>query len=185
MSANPLKVKGKKCKSCLKFFTPTRPMQTTCCIDCAIQYSNKPKVQKAYKMEKKKELMEKYPDKAKWLKLAQTVVNKYVRLRDQEKPCISCKHSGDRQFHAGHFIPQGNNQQLRYYTLNIWKQCSICNNYLSGNLVPYRANMIEKLGLEKVEEMEANQERGNYTIEYLERLIKVFRKKIKLYEGRR
>ena len=43
-------------------------------------------------------------------------------------------------------------------------------------------SLIKKLGIKKVEEIEANQERGNYTVEYLQRLIKVFRKKIKLYE---
>ena len=41
---------------------------------------------------------------------------------------------------------------------------------------------MKKFGIEWVEKLEANQERGNYTVEYLQRLIKVFRKKIKLYE---
>lgn len=163
-------------------FVPVRPMQTTCSFECAIEYGKKPKVQNVYKMEKKKELQEKYPDKSKWLANAQTIVNKYIRLRDINKPCISCGHIGNRQIHAGHYKPMGNNQQLRFYTLNIFAQCSICNNYLSGNLANYRINLIKKLGLEKVEQIECNQKRGNYSIEYLERLIKVFRKKIKLYE---
>ena len=183
MSATPRK---KKCKACGKFFTPTRPMQTTCCLTCAIEWSSKPKAKKAYSMEKKKELAKKYPDKSKWLANAQKVVNEYIRLRDQNKTtCISCDYKfsdNTRQIHASHFKPQGNNQQLRFYTLNIWASCSICNNHLSGNLVPYRARLIEKLGIEKVEEIEANHSRGHYTVEYLEKLIKVFRKKIRLYK---
>lgn len=175
-------LKKKKCKNCLKYFIPEREMQPVCSFECAIEWAKKPRAQKAYKMEKKKELIEKYPDKSKWLSNAQTVVNKYIRLRDLNKPCISCGHIGQRQIHAGHYRPMGNNQQLRFYTLNIFAQCSICNNYLSGNLANYRINLINKLGLAKVEEIEANQERGNYTVEYLQRLIKVFRKKIKLYE---
>lgn len=176
-------MKPKKCKNCKKTFTPERHLQSCCSFSCGIEWAKKPKVQKAYKIEKKKELMEKYPDKSKWLANAQTVVNKYIRLRDNGKPCISCGYIGtNRQIHASHFRPQGNNQQLRFYTLNIWAACSICNNHLSGNLVPYRINLINKLGLEKVEQIEANQQRGNYKVEYLQRLIKVFKKKIKLYE---
>ena len=179
-------LRKKRCKACKKSFVPTRPMQSTCCINCAIEHSKKPKAQKAYRLEKKKELMEKYPDKSKWLKNAQTIVNRYVRLRDKNKnECISCDYifnHGTRQIHASHFQNVGGHQQLRFNTLNIWASCSICNNHLSGNLVPYREELIKKIGLEKVEAFECNQERGHYTVEYLERLIKVFRKKIKLYE---
>lgn len=159
-------------------------MQSCCSFECSIEWAKKPKAQKAYKMEKKKELIEKYPDKSKWLANAQTVVNTYVRLRDLNKPCCSCGHFGDRQFHAGHYQNVGGHQQLRFYTLNIHKQCSICNNWRSSNNEQYRPFMINKYGLEFVESLESNQERGNYTVEYLQRLIKVFRKKIKLYQER-
>lgn len=172
----------KKCKNCKKSFEPERPMQSTCGYDCAIEWANKPKAQKAYKIEKKKELMEKYPDKSKWLSNAQTVVNRYIRLRDKNKPCCSCGHKEGRQFHSGHYESVGGNQHQRFYTLNVHAQCSICNNYKSGNLTNYRAFMIEKYGIEKVEEIENNHESKKYTVEYLQRLIKVFRKKIKLYE---
>lgn len=175
-------LKRKKCKNCLKMFTPERALQSCCSFECSIEWARKPKVQKAYKMEKKKELQEKYPDKSKWLANAQTVVNKYIRLRDVNKPCCSCGHFGDRQFHSGHYMNVGGHNQLRFYTLNIHKQCSICNNWKSSNNQEYRPFMINKYGLEFVEKLESNQKRGNYSVEYLQRLIKVFRKKIKLYE---
>lgn len=179
-------MKPKKCKNCKKSFIPERPMQSCCSFECSIEWSKKPKVQKAYKMEKKKELLEKYPDKSKWLSNAQTIVNKYVRSRDSNKEkCISCDYkfaNNTRQIHASHFRPQGNNQNLRFNTLNIWASCSICNNHLSGNLIPYRNALISKFGIEWVEKLEANHETKKYTVEYLQRLIKVFRKKIKLYE---
>lgn len=175
-------LKKKKCKNCLKHFIPERQLQSCCSFDCSIEWSRKPKAQKAYKMEKKKELIEKYPDKSKWLKVAEKYVNTYIRLRDLNNPCCSCGHFGDRQFHAGHFMNVGCHQQLRFHTLNIHKQCSICNNWKSSNNQQYRPFMINKYGLEFVESLESNQERGNYTVEYLQRLIKVFRKKIKLYE---
>lgn len=179
-------LKKKKCKNCLKYFIPEREMQPVCSFECAIEWAKKPKAQKAYKMEKKKELIEKYPDKSKWLANAQTVVNAYIRLRDSNKEkCISCNYEfkqDTRQIHASHFRPAGQVQQLRFNTLNIWASCSICNNHKSGNLVPYRITLIEKFGLEWVERLEANHETKKYTVEYLQRLIKVFRKKIKLYE---
>lgn len=172
-------MKEKKCRYCKEKFTPFNSLQPFCFKNECITKHNKTTLEKK-KAKAKKEFREN--DKSTLLKLAQTVVNKYIRLRDLNKPCISCGHLGDRQIHAGHYRPMGNNQQLRFYTLNIFAQCSICNNYKSGNLAEYRLNLIKKIGLAKVEEIEANQERGNYSVEYLQRLIKVFRKKIKLYE---
>ena len=172
-------MKEKKCRYCKEKFTPFNSLQPFCFKNECITKHNKTTLEKK-KAKAKKEFREN--DKSTLLKLAQTVVNKYIRLRDLNKPCISCGHLGDRQIHAGHYRPMGNNQQLRFYTLNIFAQCSICNNYKSGNLAEYRLSLIKKIGLAKVEEIEANQERGNYSVEYLQRLIKVFRKKIKLYE---
>lgn len=172
-------MKEKKCRYCKEKFTPFNSLQPFCFKNECITKHNKTTLEKK-KAKAKKEFKEN--DKSTLLKLAQTVVNKYIRLRDLDKPCISCGHLGDRQIHAGHYRPMGNNQQLRFYTLNIYAQCSICNNYKSGNLAEYRLNLIKKIGLAKVEEIEANQERGSYSVEYLQRLIKVFRKKIKLYE---
>ena len=48
--------------------------------------------------------------------------------------------------------------------------------------MPYRKALIEKFSIEWVEKLEANHETKKYTVEYLQRLIKVVRKKIKLYE---
>lgn len=172
-------MKEKKCRYCKEKFTPFNSLQPFCFKNECITKHNKTTLEKK-KAKAKKEFKEN--DKSTLLKLAQTVVNKYIRLRDLNKPCISCGHLGDRQIHAGHYRPMGNNQQLRFYTLNIFVQCSICNNYKSGNLAEYRMSLIKKLGIKKVEEIEANQKRGNYSVEYLQKLIKVFRKKIKLYE---
>ena len=173
------KPRTKKCRYCGDKFTPFNSLQAFCFKSSCISAHNE--AQRAKKANKaKKEYKEQ--DKSLQVKLAQTIVNKYVRLRDSNKPCVSCGHIEGRQFHAGHYESAGGNQQQRFYTLNIWKQCSICNNHLSGNLVPYRKNLIKKLGLKKVEEIESNHDRGNYTVKYLHKLIRVFRKKIKLYE---
>ena len=175
-------MKEKKCKYCKEKFIPYNSFQKFCFKEECIKEHNKTeREKKARKV--KKELIEKYPDKSKWLANAQTVVNAYVRLRDKNNPCISCCYIGDgRKWNAGHFRPQGGNQQLRFNLLNLHRQCEPCNSYKSGNLVSYRENLIKKIGLDRVEIIEANHERGNYSVEYLQRLIKVFRKKIMLYE---
>ena len=186
---NSKKAKKKRCKECGELFTPLRDLQPCCSYSCEVAYIDKnlkslvsegKKIRVKEANKKKKESKSK--DKQVLLKLAQTVVNKYVRLRDKDKPCCSCGHVEGRQFHAGHFESAGGNQHQRFYTLNIHKQCSICNNHLSGNLVSYRKFMIDKYGIEKTEAIENDHSTKKYTVEYLQKLIRVFKKKIRLYE---
>lgn len=131
-----------------------------------------------------KEAREKLKTAGDYIKEAQTEFNRYIRVRDQGKPCISCDHpdDGSRQRHASHYRPAGKNTDLRFNTLNVHASCSICNNHKSGNLTEYRPRLIEKIGLETVETLETNNKLRRFTIEYLVRLKKVFRKKARLYE---
>jgi len=169
----------KKCKVCRVWFRSDRQLQVVCDnIDCALSYSKKQIV----KQQRQAKTAFNQSDKSKQKQKAQSVFNKYIRLRDKGKGCISCGHKGDRQIHCGHYKPQGNNQQLRYNMLNCHAQCSICNNHLSGNLVPYRENLIKKIGLIKVEALESDKSIKKYDIEYLQKLIRVFNKKIKRIE---
>lgn len=172
--------KTKKCKYCKERFEYVNSFQPFCFKEeCIKEHNLKHKAKKSREL--KKEFKEN--DKSTLKELAQKLVNQYVRLRDLNKPCISCGYAGtQRQIHAGHYKPTGNNQQLRYNTINIHSQCSICNNHLSANLVNYRVALIKKIGLNKVEWLESNHETKKYDVEYLQRLIKIFRKKIKLYQ---
>jgi len=183
------KPKRKKCKECKQLFTPTRDLQPCCGYDCEVKHidnnlkglvSHGEDMREKENKKKKKEFKDN--DKKTLLIRAKESVNEYIRLRDKGNTCISCGHTGNRKINAGHFRPAGANQQLRFYTLNIFLQCEQCNSYLAANLIPYRINLISKLGLEKVEEIEANHTTKKYTVEYLQKLIRVFRKKIKLYE---
>lgn len=171
----------RKCKHCKTKFKPINSFMAYCLQnDECIAESNK-----QFKAKKSRELKKEFKenDKSTLKELAQKLVNQYVRIRDLNKPCISCEYVGTgRQIQAGHYKPVGNNQQLRYNTINIHSQCSICNNHLSANLVNYRVALIKKIGLEKVEWLESNHKTKKYDVEYLQRLIKVFRKKIKLYQ---
>lgn len=177
------KVRKKKCKNCSKYFTPEREMQTTCNFECAIEWANKPKAKKAYQIEQKKLLKEEYPDKSKLKQKAQYWFNKFIRLRDKDLPCISCGHIHGRQFHAGHFKPAGANPQIRFDESNVHKQCSICNNYKSGNLVLYRENLIKKIGLEEVERLESDKSVKKYSAEDYRNIIETYKNKCKELEN--
>lgn len=180
MSFNNTKNKYRKCRYCGEKKVPYGSLQPFCFSNECIKAHNEATRKKKAKKDIQKSRSQ---DKSIQLKKAQEVINQYVRLRDQNKSCISCGTTNQTiQYHAGHFKPIGVNQQLRFNLLNIHKQCSRCNNYLSGNLVPYRENLIEKIGIERVEALESDKSTRKYDIEYLHRLIKVFRKKIRLYE---
>ncbi|WP_139535318.1 recombination protein NinG, partial [Escherichia coli] len=83
-------------------------------------------------------------------------------------PCISCGTFETVQWEAGHFRSRGAASHLRYNEDNIHKQCHRCNDELSSNAIPYRAALIEKIGVERVEALENNNTPHRYTIEELE-----------------
>ena len=77
----------------------------------------------------------------KLLAKAQTVFNRFIRERDQDKGCISC---GAKITQAGHYYSQGHHSALRFNEVNTNGQCVRCNMYLSGNLIKYRAGLIQR-----------------------------------------
>jgi len=176
-------MKQKTCKSCKEKFTPERQMQTTCSFECAIAYSKvlTERKAKSAKREARRALKQFNDSDINLLKRkAQKLCNEYIRLRDAKEPCISCLYVGNgRQWHSGHYKPQGGNSLLRFDERNIHKQCSICNNHKSGNLVPYRENLIKKIGLETVEELESMNTVKKWSKEELEIIIHEYKFKIK------
>ena len=61
----------------------------------------------------------------------------------------------------------GARPELRFEPLNVNKQCSACNNHLSGNIVEYRKALINKIGLEHLEWLEGPHEPKKYTVDDL------------------
>jgi hypothetical protein len=173
-------LKFRKCRYCGEKTVPYGSLQPFCFTNECIKAHNN-----ALKSKKNRKAIQtsRSQEKSLQLKKTQTIINQYIRLRDQYKPCISCGTTNQTiQYHAGHFQPMGANQNLRFNLLNIHKQCSRCNNYLSGNLVQYRENLIKKIGAKRVEILESDKSKSKYTVEYLHRLQEVFKRKIKLYE---
>lgn len=174
-----LKLRKKKCKQCGEWFTPYNSFQKSCMkTECLI---NQGKENREKENRKAKKTF-KNSDKPYLKKIAQQVFNKYIRLRDQHLPCISCGFIGDRQWHAGHFMPQGGNAALRFNEDNCHKQCSVCNNHKSGNLAEYRKNLIVKIGLSRVEALENNRTTKSYTVDELKEIIDKYKAKGKEYE---
>lgn len=174
----------RKCAHCRERFHPTREGQAVCCFECASAIG---KIQAAKSREaaKQKELQRQRANEKKecavwrkrkaavkplkhWEDMTQRVVNDYIRERDHALPCISCGTWETVQWEAGHFRSRGAASHLRYNEDNINKQCHRCNDELSSNAIPYRAALIEKIGVGRVEALENNNTPHRYTIEELE-----------------
>lgn len=197
-----------KCTNCGGRF-PAGDMQKTPAgnfhtFDCLMEYANKGKAKAQKKLAAKakadtrvkekaarakhKAAKERVKSKSKWLSELQSLVNKYVRLRDAKEGCISCDKPAtwSGQWHASHYYSRGHSSSLRFNLWNIHKSCSVCNSHLSGNIGEYTPRLIEKIGQGKYDQLERHKsDIANYDIEWIKRAIKVARKGIKRIESRR
>ena len=80
------------------------------------------------------------------------IFNSWVRNRDKGLGCISC--GSLNQIQAGHFYSAGKHDSMRFEEDNVNSQCKHCNYFMSGNLLNYRKNLINKIGLERVERLD-------------------------------
>jgi len=115
---------------------------------------------------------------------AQKQINKYVRLRDRTKKCISCDKPDRGQLHASHWKSVGSNSALRFCLWNIHASCVSCNKWRSGAIGDYTPRLIDKIGQEKVDWLETQNHTVKYDIDYLKRLKKVFAKRCRTLERR-
>ena len=181
------KPKETKCKVCGCYFVKTiSSMQKVCSPKCAIILSKEQARKKKEKEERaeKRERKAKLKSRSEWLKDAQSVFNKFIRLRDKYEPCISCGKHHQGQYHAGHYRSVGACPELRFCELNVHKQCAPCNDHKSGNIIEYRINLVKKIGVDKVEWLERqDHEPKKYTIEDCKEIIKYYKAKIKELDG--
>lgn len=176
-----------KCKVCGKPFVKTfSSTQKVCSPECAIKLArdNAQKAQERAEKKKQRECKAKLKSRSEWLKEAQSVFNKFIRLRDKDQPCISCGRYHQGQYHAGHYRSVGACPELRFCELNVHKQCAPCNDHKSGNIIEYRINLVNKIGADKVAWLERqDHEPKKYTIEDCKAIIKYYKAKIKELEG--
>jgi len=112
------------------------------------------------------------------------IFSEYIRLRDSNAqgyaPCISCgKIHHYKEMHAGHYITRAY-RAIKFNEDNVHAQCVRCNAFLEGNSADYRKNLIKKIGIQKVEWLEAikSQPTKMSTGDY-ELLINHYKQKIK------
>ena len=159
-----------------------------CSDSCAVELLRKTreevklKADRTERVETKKAL-EKLKTRSDWLKDAQVVFNQYIRERDKLEPCISCSRHHQGQYHAGHYLSTGARPNLRFVENNVHKQCQPCNTHLSGNLINYRINLIQKIDVEAVVQLETDFEPKKYTIDDLKEIIKIYRNKVKMLKS--
>ena len=164
-----------------------------CCEDHAVEYAQakakdardrqQAKAARDGKSEAKravKAARERLKSRTEWLNDAQKVFNEFVRLRDKGLPCVSCQTTEPSlQYHAGHYRTRKAAPHLRFDEQNVWKQCSTCNNHLSGNLILYRRELVNRIGLEAVERIETDNSLIKWTVDDAKRIIAEYRIKIK------
>lgn len=175
-----------KCKHCKAQATIKIQMANFCSIECGYQHARKLQEQARQRKELKakrehRQRKESIKSRSEWLREAQAEFNRFIRLRDAELPCISCgkPNDGSHQRHASHYKSRGAFPELAFNEFNCHASCAQCNNFLSGNLVPYRAALIKKIGLDRVEWLEGPHEPLKLTIEQIKAIKQEYRNKCK------
>ncbi|OKP29782.1 recombination protein NinG [Serratia fonticola] len=193
----PPKPKTKTCPICEEEYLPWSSTQKTCqSINCARAFVAQANILKAEREQRKQDKLsrddlrarrEKLKTASDWNKEAQAAVNRYIFWRDYGNPCISCGkplNYGVRggAVDASHYRSRGSARHLRFNVFNIHSGCVRCNRELSGNLIPYRINLIEKIGLWRIERLEHDNSIRKFDIAYLQRLKAIFTRRAKHYE---
>ena len=177
----------KKCKNCKEHFVPKFSSMEKYCqsVDCRTKHAldnlnkikTKPKT--AWRNEKKLRT-ENLRSLGDWKKILQTVFNRFIRMRDAKKGCISCGANLNGKYDAGHFYSVGAYPNLRYNEDNVHGQCVKCNMYLHGNLANYRNGLIARIGSERFRVLDENKNGTlNLTMQEIIELINEYKNKQK------
>lgn len=173
----------RRCPYCKTYNKPDDAVKVNisyfCNIVCASKYGyqNKNKGREIKHREQKKTLKDN--DKALRLKCAQQAFNSFIRTRDKDLGCISCDKDVNwhGQWHAGHYKTTKARPDIRFNEDNCAKQCSICNNHLSGNIGEYTPRLIKRIGQERFLALGLNKVK-RYTCEELKGIELLYKKKL-------
>jgi hypothetical protein len=114
------------------------------------------------------------------IKKCQKAFNEFVRLRDQDKPCISCGKPLGKKFDAGHYCSAGAYPELRFLEDNVHGQCVACNQHLHGNLIEYTDGLKERIGIYRYNKLRGKKHiPRKYTKTELREKITEYRAKVK------
>ena len=168
----------KSCKKCGEIFTPFRTTDNKCyvCKKTDQALKNLAKIKKDVTRKQREDLL----TVSDYLKLAQQVFNKWVRMRDKDQPCISCGKKLGAKYDAGHFWSAGGHSAVRFHPDNVHAQCVTCNQHKHGNLIAYREGLINKIGWDGYAWLESfAHDTKKWEKEELKELIKKYKKLLK------
>jgi hypothetical protein len=169
-----------KCKNCKEKYEAKHFNQKYCfkseCVKIWVQTS---KVQN-WKKEKKIR-SEELETVQQLMKKAQIYFNSFIRERDKDLGCISCKSPLVGKYDAGHYFSSGGHKNVTFNENNVHGQCVSCNQHKHGNLLNYQIGIEKRIGGEKLLELheEAHKTRRYSRLE-LKFMISEFKKKNKL-----
>jgi hypothetical protein len=170
-------------------FFSARSMAKACSPRCAqaiVEAQNAKKLARAAREDRKRtraQLLDLKP-LSYWRNRAQTAFNAWVRARDAGLPCVSCGRHHEGQYHAGHYLSRGARPELAFEPLNVHKQCRPCNEMLAGNIALYRAELIRRIGLDKVEWLEGPHPPRHYSADDYRAIEAEYKAKVREIEYR-
>ena len=168
-----------KCKNCKVVFEPRQFNRKYCtadeCNDLYFEFLKK-QAQKKWNKEKKikKENLQTVQE---LLKLTQIVFNKWIRKRDEGQPCLMCLNPNPKKVNACHYFSSGGHKNVCFDEMNVHLGCEYCNTFLHGNLIPYRKNLIKKIGRKEFKALESRAHKTRkYTREELKEIMDKYKK---------
>ena len=174
-------LKNKTCKVCKVVFKPSNSLQSVCGPLCASTYAREQRLKSQAKENKIKLGLIKH--KSVLLSELQVIFNKYIRLRDNNQPCISCSRLLVDKFDAGHCFAVGSYPNLRFNEDNVHGQCVFCNRHNHGNHAEYLINLPSRIGEEKFKNLLDNRKNSlHLSKEEVEELKVTYKLKIKSLE---
>jgi hypothetical protein len=186
----------RKCavKGCQNRFAPRTLSHKACSVECSVIVGvteTQKKMRTAIKAERAKDAVKRESLKSlsDWIKDVQIVFNKFIRLRDMSLgyPCVSSSRPlnwNSNEVDAGHYRSRGSAPHLRFNEDNCHAQSKQDNRYGAGNAVEYRINLIDRIGIERVEALESNNIPRKYTIAELREIKAQYQAKIKEMKGK-
>lgn len=183
------KPKRRKCRVCKTPFITFSSLECWCSLDCGLIVAqkalSKKKAREAAEVRqndrKRREALKTIPELK---REAQRAFNAFIRERDRQAghPCISSGRPlnwNGNDVDAGHYRSTGSADHLRFNEDNCHAQSKQDNRFGAGRAVEYRINLIKRIGLERVEALEADNAIVKWTREDLIAIKKLYQEKLK------
>ncbi len=168
-----------ECTVCRVEFMPWNSMQQVCGIRCAQRV---PVIARKKDRADTKRRKDAVKSRGQWQQEAQQAFNAWIRVRDSALPCISCGRMHEGQWHAGHYLSTGARPELRFDEQNVHRQCQPCNTHLHGNLVMYRAGLVERIGINGVLRLEGPHPTAKLSVDDLRAIRDDYRARAKSHD---